>query len=336
MIRLSRRWFLRGGLALAGLGLLSGCGIASRVGWQPPKVPLIGFLTPGSPEARARFKAAFLEGMRDLGYVEGRSVAIEYRYAESNDRLPGLAAELVGLPVDLLVSAGGTPAAVAAQQATATIPIVFVAVGDPVGNGLVASLGRPGGNVTGLSLLSPNLTGKRVELLKAIIPGLARLAVILNATNPLHAAQEIETAAAAQLLGIQTQALWIRSADEYEDAFRAAVGARADAIHPPSDSVATNARDRLAELGLRYRLPTVFEFREHADAGGLLAYGPNIVDLFRRAATYVDKILKGASPADLPVEQPTTFDLVINLRTAQALGLTIPQSLLQQATEVIQ
>ena len=336
MTRRSRRQFVQASLALAGIGVLSGCGIVPPLAQQPARVPVIGLLHPGPREARARVNAPFLEGMRDLGYVEGQNIAIEYRYAESNDRLADLAAELVGLPVDLIVATGGTPAAVAAQQATATIPIVFIAVGDPVGTGLVASLAHPGGNLTGLSNLSAVLAGKRVELLKAILPGLSRLAVILIETNPVHLAQEKESAAAAQVLGIQMQVLRIRSAGDYEGAFRAAAGARADAIYLAGDAVGVNARDQLAELGLRYRLPTAFEFREQAVAGGLLSYGPSVDDLYRRAATYVDKILKGAKPADLPVEQPTKFDLVVNLKTAQALGLTLPQEVLMQATEVIQ
>jgi putative ABC transport system substrate-binding protein len=280
--------------------------------------------------------AGFVQGLRDLGYVDGQNIAIEYRYAESNDRLPDLAAELVDLRVDLIIAGAGTPAAVATQQASATIPIVFTSVGDPVANGLVASLAHPGGNITGLSIVSPGLAGKRMELLKAIVPGLARLAVILNTTNPVHSFLEKEITAAVQVLGIQMQALWIRSAADYAPAFRTATNARADVIHPVTDSVVTNNRDLLAELGLRYQLPTAFEFRENADAGGLLSYGPNLVDMYRRTATYVDKILKGAKPADLPVEQPTVFDLVVNLKTAQSLGLTIPQSVLQQATGVIQ
>jgi putative tryptophan/tyrosine transport system substrate-binding protein len=331
-----RRRFLQGSLTVVGVGLLSACGIAPRVGQQPTKVPVIGVLTPGPREARARINAELLQGLRDLGYGEGQNIAIEYRFADSNDRLSDLAAELVALPVDLIVATGGSPAAVAAKEATATIPIVFIAVGDPVGTGLASSLAHPGGNLTGLSNLAAALPGKMVELLHTIIPALSRLAVIANETHPVHPTMEKETAAAVQELGIQMQALRIRSASDYGDAFRAATSARADAVYLFADSVGTNARDQLAELGLRYQLATAFDFRENVAAGGLLSYGPSLVDMYRRAATYVDKILKGAKPADLPVEQPTTFDFVINLRTAQALGLTIPPSVLQQATEVIQ
>jgi putative ABC transport system substrate-binding protein len=330
----SRRQLLRGGLALAGLGLLVGCELP-RLLWQPPKVHRIGLLAPGPADARARVNAELLQGLADLGYVEGRNLALEYRFADSSDRLADLAAELVGLPVDLIVTTGGSPAAVAAQQATATIPIVFIAVGDPVGTGLVASLARPGGNLTGLSNLAAVLPGKVVEQVHTVIPALSRLAVIANDTHPVHPTAEKAAAAAAQSLGIEMQVLRIRSAGDYEGAFRAAASARADAVFLLADSVGTNARDQLAELGLRYRLPTAFEFRENAAAGGLLSYGTSLVAMFRRAATYVDKILKGAKPAELPVEQPTEFDLIINFKTAQALGLTIPQTVLQQATEVI-
>ncbi|HZO27095.1 MAG TPA: ABC transporter substrate-binding protein [Chloroflexota bacterium] len=330
-----RRRILHGSLALTGLGLLTGCQLPG-LPWQAARVPRIGLLAPGPREARAHLNAGLLHGLRELGYAEGQNIAIEYRFSESNAHLPALAAELVGLAVDVIVATGGTPAPLAAKQATATIPIVFIAVTDPVGTGLVASLARPGGNSTGLTNVASVLAAKRVELLKTIIPGFSRLALILNTTNPATLAQANEIAAAAQDLGIQVQTLPIRSADDFEGAFRAAARAHADAIHPASDSVITNGRDRLAELGVSYRLPTVFDFRENTAAGGLLSYGPSLVDMYRRAATYVDKILKGSKPADLPVERPTTFDFVINLKTAQAIGLTIPPSVLQQATEIIQ
>ena len=336
MARMSRRRFLQGSLAVGGLGLLSGCKMTWPVGQQPTRVPVIGFLAPGPREARAHINAGFFQGLRDLGYVDGQNIAIEQRFADSYDRLPDLAAELAGLPVDVLVAAAGTPTAVAARQATATIPIVFTTVGDPVGSGLVASLARPGGNLTGMTNVSPVLSGKRVELLKAMLPGLSRLAILVNETNPVHLLQEQETTTAVLAVGIELQVLRIRSAGEYEAAFRAAAAARADALYGGADSLITTNRDQVAELGLRYRLPTVLDYRENADAGGLLAYGPSPLELYRHTATFVDKILKGARPADLPVEQPTIFELVVNLKTAQVLGLTIPQSVLQQATEVIQ
>ncbi len=244
----SRRRFLQGSLALAGLGLLSGCEVAWSLGRQPPRVPVVGFLSPGPREARARVDAGFLQGLRDLGYVEGQTIAIEYRYADSNDRLPDLAAELAALPVDLILAAAGTPAALAAKRASATIPIVFTSVGDPVATGLVASLARPGGNITGLTNVAAVLAGKRGELLKAIVPGLSRLAVILNQTNPVHPSIERDTAAALQVLGIQMQALWIRSPADFEGAFQSAAGAGADAVNPVSDPLVTNARDQLADF----------------------------------------------------------------------------------------
>jgi putative ABC transport system substrate-binding protein len=334
-VHCQRRDFLRGGLALAGLGLLVECNLP-QFPWQPKQSPRLGFLSPGPREARARLDAGFLQGLQDLGYADGRNLVIVYRYADGNPQLPALAAELVGQDVDVLLAAGGTPAPLAAQQVTTTIPIVFIAVSDPIGSGLVASLAHPGGNITGLSGVSPVLAGKRVELLRTILPDLARLALIVNPTNPGTLAQAHEIVAAAEVLGIQVQMLSSRSVNDFEAAFQAAVSAHADAIHPTSDSVVTIGRDQLAALGLRYRLPTVFDFRENAVAGGLLSYGPSLLDLYRRAAMYVDKLLKGAKPADLPVEQPTTFDFVLNLQTARALGLAIPPVILQQATEVIE
>ena len=335
MRRLSRRQLLFGDLVLAGLGLAAGCQLP-RLPGPPTPIPRIGFLSPGPREARARVDAGFLEGLRDLGYAEGRNIAIEYRYAEANTRLAELAAELVSLHVDLILAAGGTPAPLAAQKATAAIPIVFIAVADPVGVGLIASLAHPGGNITGLSGVSPVLAPKRLELLQTLIPGFSRLALIRNTTNPATTAQAKEMMSAAQAVGIQIQDLPIRGADDFEAAFQAAADARADAVHPTSDSATTNSRELIAALALRHRLPTIFDFRENAAAGGLLSYGPSLLEMYRRAAAYVDRILKGAKPAELPVEQPTTFDLIINRTTAQALGLTIPTSVLQQATEIIQ
>jgi putative ABC transport system substrate-binding protein len=325
---------LQGSLAVAGLGLLSACGLALPFRQQPPKVPVVGFLATGPREGRAHLIAAFLEGLRDLGYVEGQNIAIEYRFADGNDQLPALAAELVGLNVDLIL-ASATPASVAAKDATTTIPIVMGGSGDPVGTGLVPSLAHPGGNLTGMSNFTL-LAAKRLELLRAIIPGLAHVLVMSNDTSPLHVPQEEDVQTAGQEVGIGIRILPLRSVADFERAFQAAASTRADAVILLTDSLVTNERDRLAELALRYRLPSVFDYRENVEAGGLLSYGPSIVDNYRRAATYVDRILKGARPADLPVEQPIKFDLVINLKAARVLGLTIPQSILQQATEVIQ
>jgi putative ABC transport system substrate-binding protein len=337
---LSRRLFLRGlaglGFSAASLPLLAGCGISSPFGRQPARVPVVGFLAPGSREGRAPLIAGFLQGLRDLGYVEGQNIAMEYRFAERNDQLPALAAELVGLKVDIILGSA-TLATLAAKQATSTIPIVMGAVGEPVATGLVASLAHPGGNVTGMALMSAQTSGKRLELLKETVPGVSRVAVISNETNPLHVPQDKEIQDAARALGIQVQILSVRSADDLEGAFQAATSARADAVYGPTDStVITNPRAKLAELAMRHRLPTMFDYRENVDAGGLMAYGPVLAAMYRRAAGHVDKILKGAKPAEIPVEQPTNFELFINAKTARALGLTIPDSILGLATEVIQ
>jgi putative ABC transport system substrate-binding protein len=335
MSQQSRRRLLQGSLALAGLGLLTGCGISSPFGQQPAKIPVIGFLAVGSRESRAPLIAGFLQGLRDLGYVEGRNITVKYSFAETIDRLPDRAAELVGLEVDVIL-ASGTPASAAAKEATTTIPIVMGSGGDPVATGLVATLPRPGGNVTGMSLIVPQVSGKRLELLKAIVPGLSRVAVLLNPDNLMRDVEETEIKAAAQVLSVDTLILLVRGADNFESKFQEAAGAGVDAIWGADDPRVTNGRDQLAELGLKYRLPSLFDIPEIAQAGGLLAVGPELAKVYQHAATHVDKILKGAKPADLPVEQPTEIAVVINLKTAQALGLTIPQSVLQQATELVQ
>jgi putative tryptophan/tyrosine transport system substrate-binding protein len=335
MRRHSRRRMVQGSLALAGLGLLTGCGSSSPFGRRAAKIPVVGFLAVGSYEARAPLIEGFRQGLRDLGYEEGRTIAIEYRFAESGDRLADRAAELVDLNVDAIL-ASGTPASVAAKQATSTIPIVMGSGGDPVATGLVASLARPGGNITGMSLIVPQVSGKRLELLKAVIPGLARVGVLLNETNPLHAVEYKEIGAAAHVLGVETQVLLVRIADDFESAFRAAANAHADAIWGADDPIVANERDQVAALALRYRLPSLFDNPLVARAGGLLALGPELAILYRRAATHVDKILKGTRPSDIPIEQPTELSLVINLKTAVDLGQTIPPSVLQQATELIQ
>jgi putative tryptophan/tyrosine transport system substrate-binding protein len=332
---LPRRDLLRGSLALAGLGLLSGCGMLPSPGEPRAIARTIGFLATGPREGRAHLIAAFLEGLRERDFVEGRHFAMVYRFAARGDEFPRLAADLVELKVDVIL-ASGTPASIAAKHSTTTIPIVMGGSGDPVATGLVASHARPGGNVTGMSLLSPQVMGKRLELLKEVVPGLARVAVISNVTNPLHVPQDQEIEAAGRALAIQIGILPVRSAADFEGAFRDAAAARADAVYPATDSIVTNAGEQLAELALRYRLPSVFDYRENVAPGGLLAYGPSLTALYRRAAGFVDRIFKGASPADLPMEQPTAFDLYINLKTAQALGLTIPRSVIAQATELIQ
>jgi putative tryptophan/tyrosine transport system substrate-binding protein len=332
-----RREFLQGGLALAGLGLLAGCeGLPFRA-QQPARIPRIGVLWAG-PQP---FYEAFRTGLRDLGYVEGQNVVLEYRDAEGKAELiADLTAELIRLPVDVIVAA---PAGVArgARQLTETLPIV-VAYGDPVTQGLVVSLAvslaRPGGNVTGLTAATAELSGKRLQLLQEALPGVSRVAVLgQTGSGSTSTGQFIkETEAAALALGLQLQVLGIGDPSEFESAFSAMRAEHAEALVVTPGSIISAGASAIIDLATRWRLPTIFESRLFADRGALMAYGPSLTDLARRSATYVDKILKGTKPGDLPVEGPTRFDFVINLQTAQALGLTIPQSVLQQATEVIQ
>jgi putative tryptophan/tyrosine transport system substrate-binding protein len=305
---------------------------------QVAKVPRIGYLGLNRA-ASPHLGEAFLQGLRDLGYVEGRNLVIEYRDAEGRfERLPALAAELVALKVDVIF-AGGTPQALAVKQATKTIPIVFASLSDPVSTGLVASLARPGGNVTGLSDLTPELVGKCLEQLKQAVPGVSRAAVLWQpgafgerTEKDMRKAAEV----AARALGVRLQFVEARGPDDFDRAFSEMTRARAGALTVLPTAMFHSERRRLLDLAAKNRLPTVFPYRESVDAGGLMAYGPNVSDLFRRAATYVDKILKGAKPADLPVEQPTKFELVINLKAAKALGLTIPASVLVRADKVIE
>jgi putative tryptophan/tyrosine transport system substrate-binding protein len=301
------------------------------------KVPRIGYLSQGfaTDLMRAGFLEAFRQGLRELGYVERQDIAIESRWTEGNDdRLPALAADLVRSKVDVIVTLGGA-ATQAAQQATRTIPIVMSLVNDPVGSGLVASLARPGGNVTGLTAISPDLLGKRVELLKEVVPKVSRVALLRNPDNPADAAMLREVAAAARALGVRLQTLEARNHQEIERAFAAMIRERAGALLILPDAIFQTQRRQIAELAAKGRLPAVGRMREDAEAGCLMAYGANYRDLVRSAATFVDKILKGAKPGDLPVEQPTKFELVINLRTAKTIGLTIPPTLLQRADQII-
>ena len=315
------------------LGLL-GATLAAEA--QPTsKTPRVGLVLSGSPADAEPLLAAFRQGLRERGYVEGQTVVIAPRFADAVQRLPDLVAELVRINVDVIVTQG-TPAAQAARRATGTIPIVMATSGDPVAAGLVASLARPGGNVTGNSILGPELVGKRLELLTEIVPSISRVVVVLNPTNPLHALHMRELEAPAKTLGVTLQPLEARSADDLERVFRMAVSGRAGAVLVFGDPVLTAHRARMANLAAKNRLPAIYELSGFAEAGGLINYGPNLHELFRRAAGYVDRILKRARPADLPVQQPTQFELVINLRTAKALGLTIPQSLLMRADKVIQ
>ena len=305
---------------------------------QAAKVARIGYLStnlaalPNRPEA-------FRQGLRDLGYVEGRNLVIEYRYAEGKvEQLPALAAELVALKVDVIV-ASGTLAALAAKQATSTLPIVFSPAGDPVGSGLVTSLARPGGNVTGLSAFAPELVGKRLELLKQAVPGVSRVAVLWQ-PGAFGERAEMDTLKRAEVaardLGVPLQFVEARGPADFDRAFSDMTRARAGALTVLASNMFNSEGRRLVGLAAKNRLPALYSARELVDAGGLMSYGANLADLNRRAATYVDKILKGTKPADLPVEQPTKFELVINLKTAKALGLTIPQSVLARADEVIQ
>jgi len=306
---------------------------------QAAKVARIGYLVPNLA-ASPHLHEAFRQGLRDLGYIEGRNVVIEYRDAEGKlERLPALAAELVALKVDVIVSAGGTPPALAAKQATRTLPIVFAFAGDPVKSGLVTSLARPGGNVTGSSMLgTAELVGKRLELLTQAVPGVSRVAVLRHPGFVSERADKDNLKAidaAARALGVRLQVVEARGPADIDKAFADMTRARAGALAVTGSPMFTTERRRLVDLAAKNRLPAVYESREDVDAGGLMAYGPNWADLFRRAATYVDKILKGTKPADLPVEQPTKFELVINLKAAKTLGITIPQSLLARADEVI-
>ena len=302
----------------------------------PAKVHRIGFLTSRSPTDSPHLLEAFRQGLRELGYVEGQNIAIEYRFAEGRpERLPALAAELVRLKVDVIVTAA-PPAHLAAKQATSTIPIVFVVTGDPVAEGLVASLARPGGNITGLSSIAPEVVGKQLELLKEVTPRVSRVAVLQNPSNHVHPAMLRQAEGAARALGVQLHTVQARTPPEIDAAFEAMRSQRAGGVLVLRDLLFLAQRTQIAALAAKSRLPAVYGNKEVAEAGGLMAYGANTPQMYRRAATYVDKILKGAKPADLPVEQPTKFELVINLKTAKALGLTIPPSLLQRADEVIQ
>ena len=331
MDRLQRRDFL------IAAGALLAAPLAAEA-QQAAKVARIGFLG-NSTTALGHLRDAFLQGMRDLGYVEGRNLVIEYRYAEGQlERFPALAAELVALKVEVLV-APPTPAAQAAKRATTTIPIVFAGAGDPVTSGLVTSLARPGGNITGLSGLSPELVGKCLEQLKQAVPGVSRVAVLWQPGGQGERAEKDmlkEAEVAARALGMRLQFVEARGTADFDRAFSDMTTARAGALTVLPSSMFNTERRRLADLAAKSRLPAVYQLREYVDAGGLMAYGANLADLNRRAAAYVDKILKGAKPADLPVEQATKFELVINLKTAKALGITIPQSVLLRADEVIQ
>ncbi len=302
---------------------------------QPAKIPRIGYLGTNFPTTNPARIEAFRQGLRELGYVEGKNIVIEWRYAEGKaDRLPGLAAELVRLKVDVIVTAGPAPTR-PAKEATVTIPIVMAQVNDPVANGFVASLARPGGNITGLSTLAPEISGKQLELLKEIVPKLSRVAVFGTSTNPGNAQQLRETELAARAFGVKLQYLDVLGPKDIETAFQEARKGRAEAVLGLGGPVLNSQRKQIADLAIKSRLPAIFPQSEYVEAGGLITYGVSNTDLFRRAATYVDRILKGTKPADLPVEQPTKFELIINLKAAKQIGLTIPPNVLARADKVI-
>ena len=302
---------------------------------QPGRVPTVGFLGASTFSAWSLWTAAFVQRLRELGWVEGHNLAIDYRWAEGrSERYAEIAAEFVRLKVDVIVTVT-TPVALAAKQATSVIPIVFAAVSNPVGTGLVPSLARPGGNVTGLSNLISDTGSKKLQFLREVVPGLGRLAIIANVSNPAVVLELDEVQAAARTLGLEVAISEVRRVDDIAYAFDALKG-RADALYVCADPLTYTNRIRINTLALGMRLPTMHGIREYVEAGGLMSYGVNILDQFRRNAEYVDKILRGAKPGDLPIEQPTKFDLVINLTTAKALGLEVPPSLLARADEVIE
>ena len=302
---------------------------------QPTKNPRIGYLSGSSPSTSPARREAFWQGLRELGYVEGKNIVIEQRYAEGKfDRLPALAAELVRLKVDIIVTAGPQTTR-PAKEATSTIPIVMAQDPDPVGNGFVASLARPGGNITGLATFAPELSGKQLELLKETVPKLSRVAVFGTSINPGNAQNLREVERAAKAFGVKLQYLDVLSPKDFETAFRAASKGLADAVLMLPGSVLGLQRAQLANLAVKSRLPVIYRQPELTEAGGLMYYGTNTPDLFRRAATFVDKILKGAKPAELPVEQPTKFEFIVNLKAAKQIGLTIPPNVLVRADRVI-
>jgi len=324
-----RRTFLGGFLLSVLVAPLAAPAPAQQL---PGRTARIGFLG----DVPSFLDDAFRQGLRELGYVAGQNIAIEHRAPEwKYERLPGLAAELVRLKVDVIVAAS-PPATEAAKQATSTIPIVFTVSGDPVAEGFVASLARPGGNLTGLATISPELVGKQLEMLKTVAPKISRVAVLQNPSQQSHLSAVRQAEDAARALGVQLQVLKARTPSEIEAAFAAMRSQRAGGVLVLRDAVFRAHRAQIVALAAKGRLPAVYGLREEVEAGGLMAYGASVPQLFRRAAIYVDKILKGAKPADLPVEQPTKFELVINMKTAKALGLTIPQSILVRADEIIQ
>jgi putative tryptophan/tyrosine transport system substrate-binding protein len=300
------------------------------------KIPRIGFMGNSTAALEANLVGPFRAALRELGYEEGRNIAIEYRWAEGDySRFPALVAELLAQKVDVIVTAG-TPAALAVKAATTTVPLVMVAVGDPVGTGIVTSLGRPGGNITGLSSIAPELEGKRLALLREVIPTLSHVAILWNPANPFHATSLKQARTAAEQLRIKLQSVEVRATEEIDAAIVAMKKERPEALLILADRVFLHDRKQLMDFATENRMAGVYAYRELVVEGGLMSFGPNYADMHRRAANFVDKLLKGSKPADLPVEQPTKFELVINLKTAKALGLTVPPTLLAIADEVIE
>jgi ABC-type uncharacterized transport system substrate-binding protein len=303
---------------------------------QAGKVYRIGFLGNSTAALEANLVGPFREGLRDLGYVEGQNILIEYRWAEGEyERFPAITAELITLKVDVIVTAG-TPASLAVKKAATSIPLVMVAVGDPVATGLVASLGRPGGNITGLTSIATEMEGKRLELLREVVPNISHIAVLWNAASPIQVIEEREVRAAAQISGMKMLSLGVRTIEEIEHALTTIVRERPGALLVLADRLFLHHRTRIMDFAAQRRLPGVHAYRELVEAGGLMSYGPSYADMHRRAASYVDRILKGSKPADLPVQAPVKFELVINLKAAKALGLEIPPTLLARADEVIE
>jgi putative tryptophan/tyrosine transport system substrate-binding protein len=303
---------------------------------QPTKIPRIGYIDGGFPSTNAARIDAFRQGLREHGYMEGKNIVVEYRHAEGKlDRLPTLLAELLRLKVEVIVAGGGGGAIGAAKQATKTIPIVMPMAIDPVGQGFVASLAHPGGNVTGFATLAPEISGKQLEILREVVPNLSRVAVLGSSTNTANARllNEVEPPAAG--FGVKLQYLDVLGPKDFEIAFRAAVKGRAEAVLVLTGPVVNSQRKQIADFAAKNRLPAILSFPEYVEAGGLMSYSASVTDMYRRAATYVDKILKGAKPADLPVEQPTKFEFIINLKAAKQIGLTIPPNVLVRADRVI-
>ena len=301
----------------------------------PGRIHRIGFLGNSTAALEANLVRPFREGLRDLGYVEGRNILIEYRWAGGNyERFPALIRELIALKVDVIVTAG-TPATLAVKKITTSVPLVMIAVGDPVGTGIVPSLREPGGNITGLTSISPELDGKRLELLREAVPGVSHIAVLWNPSSPLQVVAERQTQAAAKALKMKMLSLGVRTGEEIEEAFATILREHPDALLVLADRLFLHHRQRIMAFAAEHRLPGVHAYRELVEAGGLMSFGPNYADMHRRAAIFVDRILRGAKAGDLPVERPASFELVVNLKAASALGLAMPQSIMMRASEVL-